>query len=154
MYKITLIFFIMQLVNVILNTIKSLIVAKFDNTHLSAGMNAIAYAFYVSVVKSIANLPLVITMIVTLITNIIGVYISYYLIEKTRKDDLWKVEVYIKEEGKILQQILLQSALGFLIINDKILNVYCYTKNDSRKLKKILKDFNCKINIIKVEKQL
>lgn len=63
------VFFIVQSINVILSTMKSLVMIRSNNRHLSAIVNAIQYGFYAIVIKQIANLGLEITVIITIITN-------------------------------------------------------------------------------------
>lgn len=149
------IFALAQLTYVILTTIKNLIVAKLDNKHLSALSNAIAYGFYTLVLKMVANMPLLITATITLIANNIGVYISYWIMEKFRKDDLWKVEIYTYNNDleKIITD-LEKHSLKFLEITHNLINVYCYTQTETQALKEILGNYKTKTNTIKVMQKL
>ena len=149
-------FFIIQLINVILNTLKTLIMAKTDNKHASAIINAITFGFYTIVVQQVANLDLAITISVTIITNIIGVYISYGIMHKTRKDNLWKIEIVSKYPGRLdcIERYLTKYEIPFVRITDKVLNVYSYNQTDSITVKSLIENYSCKYNITVIEKML
>lgn len=150
------IFFVIQLINVILNTLKTLIMAKTDNKHASAIINAITYGFYTIVVQQVANLDLAITVSVTIITNIIGVYISYNIMHKTRKDNLWKIEIVNKHSDKLnyIENHLTKYEIPFVRVTDKVLNVYSYSQTDSTTVKSLIEEYKCKYNITVIEKTL
>ena len=85
----TIIFFICSLINVMLSTLKTILTVK-ASKGVATIINAITYGFYAIVVKQLASLDLITTVTVTIITNIIGVYVSMWLLERTKKDCLWK----------------------------------------------------------------
>ena len=87
------IFFMCSLVNVMLNTLKAIIIAKSDSKLASMIINAVTFGFYAIVIKQLSSFDLSITVIVTILTNLIGVYISMLLIEKLTKDKLWKISI-------------------------------------------------------------
>ena len=103
------IFFTLQVINVILNTAKTLIMTRTNNPHLSAVINAITFGFYAAVVKQIAGLDLTITITITVVTNVIGVYLTYWIAGKLQKDNLWKIEIYSKNADGISTQLELRS---------------------------------------------
>lgn len=135
------IFFILQLLNVILNTAKSLIMARTDNPHMSALINAVTFGFYTVVVKQIASLDITMTTIVVIITNVIGVYVTYWLANRVKKDTLWKVEVftpdwYFQTE---LENVLNDENISYAQTAPEFLTVYCYTQRESGILAAVLK---------------
>jgi hypothetical protein len=142
------IFTALQLVNVILNTLKTLIMAKKDSVHASAVINAVTFGFYTAIVKQIAGLPLEITITVTIITNIIGVYITYWIMKKVKKDSLWKIEIYapINTEGRAL----LENCGVMKKIEHDFVTMYCYTQTDSMAVSEIIKAHELRHNIVEI----
>ena len=90
------VFIVCQLINVALNTAKTIIMHKEEKISSSI-INAITYGFYaIIVVMTASALPLWITILITAITNLIGVYGSMWLLEKFKKDSLWEIVANIK----------------------------------------------------------
>lgn len=84
-------FIICQFINVALNTAKTIIMHKEEKISSSI-INAITYGFYaIIVVMTASALPLWITIIITIITNLIGVYGSMWLLDRFKKDSLWEI---------------------------------------------------------------
>ena len=85
------IFFICSLINVALNTLKTIIMHKEEKVS-STIINAITYGFYaIIVVMTASALDLWITMLITILANAIGVYGSMWILEKFKKDSLWEI---------------------------------------------------------------
>lgn len=150
------IFFILQLVNVILNTLKTLIMAKTDSKHASAIINAVTFGFYTAVVQQVATVDLYITIPVTVITNIIGVYISYWLMNKCKKSSLWRIEIFVKKPNHMneIMKALDENGVENAVVNDRLLNVYSYCEKDSIITKNLIEKYNCKYNVIEIGKSL
>jgi hypothetical protein len=131
--------------------------ARTDNPHLSAIVNAVTFGFYTAVVKQIAGLDLMVTISVTVITNVIGVYITYWVMGKVRKDNLWKVELFSPVEfDEYFIEDLVTADLQFTEINDSLINVYCYNQAESANLKTLIRnrsEYKIKYNITEITKQ-
>ena len=85
------VFVICQFINVGLNTAKTIIMHKEEKISSSI-INAITYGFYaIIVVMTASALPLWITIVITIITNLIGVYGSMWLLDRFKKDSLWEI---------------------------------------------------------------
>ena len=85
------VFTICQFINVALNTAKTIIMHKEEKISSSI-INAITFGFYaIIVVMTASALPLWITIIITIITNLIGVYGSMWLLDRFKKDSLWEI---------------------------------------------------------------
>jgi hypothetical protein len=155
-------FFICQLINVALNTIKTIVMHREEKISSSI-INALTYGFYaIIVVMTASALPLWITIIITIITNLIGVYISMLILEKFKKDKLWKVEStigwnyvpnipYNDQKNKflaILMDKINTQNLSYHYIElpnrEFLFSFYCKTQKESLALKEILKDYNAK----------
>lgn len=152
-WKIIILFFGLQLVNVMLNTAKTLIMARTNNPHASAIINAITFGFYTAVVKQIATLDLPTTITVTVITNVIGVYVTYWIVNRMKKDSLWKVEVY----GKLLAPLanaLTENKIGYVFITPEVVTIYCYTQAESAIVSDLItNDPSLKYNITEITKR-
>ena len=92
------IFTVCSLVNVILSTMKTILTVRSTKVVASV-INAVTYGFYAIVVKQLASLDLIVTVIVTIATNLIGVYISMWIMDKMKKDCLWKISVTTKDKS-------------------------------------------------------
>lgn len=90
------VFIICQLINVALNTAKTIIMHKEEKISSSI-INAITYGFYaIIVVMTASELSLWITIVITAITNLIGVYGSMWVLERFKKDSLWEIVATIQ----------------------------------------------------------
>lgn len=81
-------FFCIQLLNVILSTIKSILTIN-GSPKIASIANAIYFTLYAYVIKLIVTEELIVVLIVTFITNLIGVYLGKIILEYFEKDKLW-----------------------------------------------------------------
>jgi len=148
----------LQVINVILNSLKSLIMAKNDSPHQSALINAVTFGFYTLIVNYIAHMDLMITVPVTIVTNVIGVYITYAIFGQMKKDSLWKVEIYCPKpyDFDIVAGTLEENDVDFSCFSDKVLTAYCYTQEQSRIVAEVVKltaEHGVKYNITEITKR-
>lgn len=168
MTEMIILFVVLQLVNVVLQTLKSIITVKGTTTQ-SALMNAIAYGVYTVIVVFTAGTftgdyltDLIIKIAVTMGTNLIGVYISAWILNKFKKDKLWEIVAtvkmpvvyninYIDRKAKFLSAIEKQikdKQLSYHYIELKnsefVFTFYCNTQKESLAVKEILKDYDYK----------
>ena len=85
-------FIIATLLKVILSTLKSVITIKGGRVVASVS-NAIAYGFNTIVIKSISDVELWVAIVVTMLSNLIGVYIALGIVQKFQKERLWKIRL-------------------------------------------------------------
>ena len=81
----TILFFTLQFINVVLSTMKTVLTVK-ANKHVAMLINTITYTFYSGVVKLMTGQDMVVVLAVTFLTNVIGVYIAMFILEKAKKD--------------------------------------------------------------------
>ena len=93
----TLVFFTMQFINVILSTMKTILTVK-ANKHVAMLINTVTYTFYSGVVKLLTEQSMVVVLAVTFLTNVLGVYIAMFILEKARKDVLWKISTVLHRQ--------------------------------------------------------
>ena len=144
-------FIILSVVNVILQTIKSIATMKCGKT-LAAIVNAIAFGLYTIVlVYTNCDLPLYLKAIIVALCNLVGVWIVKYFEEKARKDKLWKVEAtFAHDKPRLLQELKIFSGINDIAYNyidiEKyyVVNFYCPTQKDSAAVKYFVEHFHGK----------
>ena len=104
MEKIVVVFIVCSLVNVILSTLKTLIMVN-AGEKMSILINAICYGFYTLVVKQLTSVDYMTAVIVTIMANIVGVWISYRIMNFFKKDKLWKIEATFKYSVDFLDSL-------------------------------------------------
>lgn len=152
-------FFILQLINVILSTIKTIVTVK-GKIWLAALINGIYYGFYTFIIKGIGDAnfksfcgfeinisSVLIIALITVITNLIGVYVSLKILELIKKDELWLIKVTVRTEFYMnLIEDLHNEKLKFVRLNSdwedmKAIEIYSYNKEQSRKAISLLKKY-------------
>ena len=146
--KLFITFVILNIINVIIQTVKSLATVKCGKTVASI-VNAVAYGLYtVVVVYTVCDLPLWLKVVVVGVANLIGVYVVKLIEEKSRKDKLWKVECTVPQENAYYLAIELKNQIPFNYIENvgkyAIFNIYCATQEQSATVKLILNEYNAK----------
>lgn len=151
-----LLFFGLSLVNVILSTIKSILTIKASNFSASL-INAISYAFNAIVIKQIAIFDTTTTIAVVIVTNFVGVWFSKWLLEKLRKDSLWKIEATVDDtqSGKLSCMLALRdipytvSEVQRNTSEQKYYNfgIYSTSQDESSYIKFLLKDTHAKYTV-------
>lgn len=145
--KLFITFVILNIVNVIIQTVKSLATVKCGKTVASI-VNAIAYGLYtVVVVYTVCDLPLWLKVVVVGLANLVGVFVVKLIEEKSRKDKLWKVEATIPNKYTNAVHLDLKDVPHSYIENIgnyTIFNFYCATQKDSAKVKEIINQYEAK----------
>lgn len=144
------IFTICSLINVMLNTVKTIVMYK-KNILSSAFVNAVTYGFYTVIVVLMAGgeIPLGWKILLTALTNFIGVALSMMIMRKLEKDKLWKVEatvIYIRKED--VCDMLNKAKVPYNYIDGvgkyTLFNIFCSTQKQSAAVKEILKAYEAK----------
>lgn len=145
-------FVILNLVNVILGTMRSILTVKASPT-VAMLINTISYTFYAGIVKMTSGQSMAIVLITTALTNIVGVYIAKWLVSLRHKDRLWVIDVTTNGLNKFalandLSIFKIQYS-QFDILNSNLVNfrIYSYTQRDSQRIRRILKRYEVKYNI-------
>ena len=146
--KLLILFVVMNIVNVVIQTIKSIATIKCGKV-AAAIVNAVAYGLYTYiVVLTMCDLPLLAKCLIVAGANFIGVYVVKLFEEKARKDKLWKVEATVPSNlAENLRFHLEQRNIPYNYIDIKkyvIFNCYCETQIQSAKIKEILKMHDAK----------
>ena len=146
--KLLLIFIALNITNVIIQTIKSLVTVKCGKT-AAALINAAAYGLYtVVVIYTVCELPLYLKALIVAICNLVGVYVVKLIEERARRDKLWKVEATIPVEiAEKVKHDLRANGLPHNYIDIEkyyLFNVYCENQEQSKVAKIILDYYNAK----------
>ena len=147
--KLLITFIILNVVNVIIQTVKSIATVKCGKV-AAAVVNAVAYGLYtVVLVYTVCELPLWLKVIVVAFCNLVGVFVVKLGEEKARKDKLWKVEATIPAEyTQDLHCTLTAEEIpnNYIVGVGKysVFNCYCATQKDSAKVKQILNAYDAK----------
>ena len=144
-----LLFILMNILNVIIQTVKSLVTVKCGKT-TAAVVNAIAYGLYTYImVLTMCELPMLVKCLVVAFCNFVGVYLVKWGEEKARKDKLWKVEATVPVYyTNSLRLSLKESNIPFNYIEDigdyTIFNIYCQTQADSAWVRQLMEHYELK----------
>lgn len=148
--KLLIIFIVLNIVNVILQTAKSIATIKCSKLVASIA-NAGAYGLYtIVIVYTVCALPLWEKVLIVAAANFIGVYFVKLIEAKLNKDKLWKIEATVEELPYDYLEWSLKhyNATNYNILrvneNTNIINFYCYTKEASDKAIQICNAINAK----------
>lgn len=141
-------FILLNIVNVIIQTVKSICTVKCGKG-VAALVNAIAYGLYTIVtVFMLCELPLMVKAGIVAVCNLIGVYIVKYCEEKARKDKLWKIEVTLKPcFAQTVINLLEEMNIPYKgedIGKWYTFDIYCATQKESAIVKGIVDKYNAK----------
>ena len=152
------IFTVCSLVNVILSTMKTILTVRSTKVVASI-INAVTYGFYAIVVKQLASLDLTVTVIVTIATNLIGVYLSMWLMDKMKKDCLWKISVTTKDKNivKKIENFDIEYTMSPIQYKKETyysIEIFSKNQKDSTIIKNILNEYKVKYNVTEITKTL
>ena len=146
--KLIVIFILLNIANVIIQTVKSIATIKCGKG-LASLVNAVAYGLYtVVVVYTVCELPLWFKVVVVAVSNLIGVYVVKFFEEKKEKDKLWKIEVTAQKKDTCDIINFARNAkipCNYIDIEEYcVINLFCSNKIQSESVKGILKNFDVK----------
>ena len=120
-------------------------------------INAVCYGFYTLVVKQLTSVDYATAVVVTVITNIVGVWASYKIMDLFKKDKLWRITVTLKNKQEFERccNQLKKYNVGFTPIEKtNSLDVYSYNQKESLIIKNILNNYKHKYFIQEMAKSL
>lgn len=147
--KLLLVFIVLNIVNVMLQTFKTLSTVNGGKWY-AAIMNAVAYGFYtVVVIYMLCDLPTLVKALVVGLCNLVGVYVVKDIEERRTKDKLWKIEFAVKNccVNAIEEQLKLEDIPYNLVVMPKeyvTFNAFCQTRAESDKIKVIINQYGAK----------
>ena len=135
-------FVALNIVNVIMQTMKSLATVKCGKT-IAALVNAVTFGLYTVVtVYMLCDLPLMWKAGIVALCNLVGVFIVKWIEEIARKDKLWKVEMTVRNyRTDVLHRELTEFNIPHNYIenvgNYTVFNIYCATQRESAFVKEV-----------------
>jgi capsule polysaccharide modification protein KpsS len=159
----TLVFFGSSIINVILNTIKSIVTIK-GSTRAAAIMNAVTFGFYTIVVKQISDFDLMVTVPITILANLFGVYLAKWILHFFQKDKLWRISCTISKKHYINTEVFKEKFdkynIEYTIIplddykSGYIIDIFSKTQGESELIKEIITTNNIKYTVYEIDKTL
>ena len=143
------VFIVLNILNVIIQTVKSIATIK-CGAWSAAAINALAYGLYTIVVvyMSADGLGLLWKAVIIGLANLFGVYVVKLIEQKKRKDKLWKVEgtVTRTKVSKLDGELDTAQIPHNYVIAGKygIFNCYCATQKESATVKMLLDKYGAK----------
>lgn len=145
--KLLIIFIVLNILNVIIQTVKSIATIKCGKG-AAAVINAVAFGLYTIVtVYMMCELDLYLKAGIVAACNLVGVYVVKMCEEKARKDKLWKVEATVKDIAvyeELTENNISCNCFHTNHNGEYIINCYCPTQADSTVVKTILDKHNAK----------
>lgn len=156
MNTVILVFVVCSLINVVLSTLKTLIMVNAGRGSAII-INAVCYGFYTLVVKQLTSVDYMTAVTVTILANIVGVWLSYKIMDLFKKDKLWRITVTLKNK-KALEKCkinLEKYSIGFTPIEKtNSIDIYSYNQKESAIIKNILANYDYKYFIQEMAKSL
>lgn len=137
--------FAITLVNVVLNTIKSIVTIK-STRLVAAAVNAVTYGFYAMVVKQMVSVDLVWVVTANVVCNFVGVMFSMWLMDKIKTETLWKITAIPElEHLENIKTELINHNVGYVAYevvtkygNRIALDIFSYSQKDSHNVREVL----------------
>ena len=145
-------FVILNFVNVLINTARSLTTVK-GGKWIASCMNALCYGYYtvIIVITATYDIPLVLKIIAVAIVNFVGVFCIKLGEEKIQKEKLWIYNATAKMSTKeILDVVALLKLANIKVLYMKVadelytLQVFSNTQKESEMIKSILDNYSIK----------
>ena len=148
-------FVILNFVNVLINTARSLTTVK-GGKWIASCMNALCYGYYtvIIVITATYDIPLVLKIIAVAIVNFVGVFCIKLGEEKIQKEKMWIYNATIKDnmcerEVATIAKLLNDAHIKFYyncIIDKELytLTIFSNTQKESEMIKAILDNYSIK----------
>ena len=142
-------FCLLNIANVVLQTAKSIITVKCGRTVASIA-NAVAFFLYTYVIfYTMCELPLFVKALVVGICNLIGVFIVKTIEEKMRKDKLWRFDCSVpKENVATLKEVLEKLDISVCYLGESkdwgFFQIFAPTQKESNAIMELIKKYNIK----------
>ncbi len=153
-------FIVLQVINVILSTIKSIVMIK-GSKWGAVLANTIYFGVYTAVLKQISAIDdLLVLVVVTMLANFFGTWIGIAITDKLRKADLWVIKTVIKIGCvKDYKKALNEAGIKYISYQTTwdectAVDIFSESRAQSKKIKEILIKFNAKYSICKSHQDL
>lgn len=141
-------FFVLNLINVVLGTMRSILTVKATPT-VAMLINTVSYTFYAGIVKMVSGQSMWVVLTATAVTNIIGVYIAKWIVAKMTKDKLWLVKLTVPYGySGLVEQNLKNANIPYNYVDVgkyTTFECYCEKQADTTKVLDIAKECDGKV---------
>lgn len=147
--KLLILFIVMNVLNVIIQTVKSIATIKCGKT-AAAAINALAYGLYTYIiVLTNCELPLFAKCLIVASANFVGVWVVKFFEQKARKDKLWKVEatvlrMYTEDLHSTFDKLDISHNYLENVGKYTLFNIFCETQRESALAKEVLEKYKAK----------
>ena len=150
--NIIIVFAVLQLVNVILSTIRSVLTVKAGRVVASIS-SAIYFGFYTIIVIYTAadNMNLWVKVGITAATNLVGTYIGKLILDKSKKEKLWDITATVKARQledvckELNEHSLLHTRIEMNNPKYWLIHTYAKGKEESRLIRDIFAKYDAYI---------
>lgn len=147
--QVILLFVLLQFINVILSTIKSVLTIK-SNRIVASVSSAIYFGFYTIVVIWTAadNMNIWIKVAIAAVTNLTGTYIAKYILDKAKRERLWDITAAVKSTvldnvcSELNEHCLLHTRIEMNNPKYWLIHTYAKGKEESREIRRILDKYD------------
>ena len=153
-------FIILQVINVILSTIKSIVMIKGSKWGAIIA-NTVYFGVYTAVLKQISAIDnLALLVIITMLANFFGTWVGIVITDKLRKADLWIVKTVIRiGYAKDYKKALNEAGIKYISYQTTwdeytAIDIFSESRTQSKKIKEILVKFKVKYSIYKSHQDL
>lgn len=153
-------FIILQVVNVILSTIKSIVLIK-GHKWATIIANTIYFGVYTAVLKQLTTIDNLWVLVgITMVANFVGTWIGIEVTEKLRKADLWTINTVVRSEYlKDYKKALNEANIKYISYQTtwdecSAVDIFSESRSDSKIIKAILERFSVKYSIHTSHKKL
>ena len=153
-------FVILNFVNVLVNTSRSLLTIK-GGKWIASIMNAVCYGYYtiIIVITATYEMPLFIKCIAVALVNFVGVFTIKYCEEKMQKDKMWIYNATAKvNTNKLINVIELLKEINVKLVYTTVvenelytMQIFSNTPKESEMIKAILENYGIKYYAIETK---
>jgi hypothetical protein len=153
-------FVVLQFFNVIVATFKSVLLIK--GSKLSAALfNAVSYSLGIFITYYVSNeISIYYSIPITFALNLFGVYLGLTILDKLKKDQLWRISTTVKYENveayiKELRQEGVQLMPYETGRKDfTVVDIFSNNREETRRIHPIMKKYQVKYTILKNDYEL
>ena len=153
-------FIILQIINVILSTIKSIVLSKGYKWGTIIA-NTIYFGIYTAVLKQLALVDdMFLLIVITMIANFFGTWVGFDILERIRKADLWIVKTVVTIDLiKDYKAALNEAGIKYISYQTTwdectAVDIFSESRDESKTIKKILEQFDAKYSVYVSSKKL
>jgi hypothetical protein len=148
-------FILFQFINIIISTFKSVLLIKGTKAH-AALLNAISYSLGIFITYYVSNeISIYYSIPITFVLNLIGVYLGLGILNKFKKDQLWRISTTVKANN-VEDYIQELRDVGVQLMpyetgrdDYKVVDIFSNNKDETKKITPIIKKYEARYTVLK-----